>query len=292
MRATESAPPAPADRYVEANGLRLHVRDWGGEGQPVVLLHGLASNARIWDFVAPLLSTSGGRVIALDQRGHGASDRPETGYGFHEVTADLIGVVDALGLGAPVVVGHSWGANVAITFAASAPGAAKGLALVDGGTWDLSASMTWEEAEKAMAPPRIKGTPRTRLLQLIQKGDLADLWSPELEAVFMAQFDVAPDDTIAPVLTFERHMMIVQAIYDYHPAELLPRIACPVLMLPTIRESAPDWADRKRAGIARAEGLLPRARTVWLEDSIHDVPLQRPALLAEILAAFVGELTR
>jgi pimeloyl-ACP methyl ester carboxylesterase len=279
----------PEDCFVATNGLRLHYRDWGGAGQPIVLLHGLASNARIWDFVAPLLARAA-RVIALDQRGHGASDRPEHGYTFDEVTADLAGVTDALGFDAPLIVGHSWGANVAVTYAASH--AAGGIALVDGGTFDLSATpgMTWEEAERTMAPPRLAGTPRARFMEMMRERAMPDLWSAEVEDIIMAQFDVFPDDTIAPRLTFERHMAIVRAIWDYHPAELLASVTCPVLVLPTMREGASDWVERKRAAIAAAELVAPHMRTFWLEDSIHDVPLQRPALLADTLIEFVNEI--
>jgi pimeloyl-ACP methyl ester carboxylesterase len=279
------------DAFVTANGLRFHYRDWGGRGQPVVLLHGLASTARIWDFVAPLLADAG-RVIALDQRGHGGSDRSETGYSFAEVTADLVGVLDALGFARPVMVGHSWGASVAVSFAVAHPDRAVGIALVDGGTMSRASrpGITWEEFERMMAPPRLAGTPRTRLLERMRSGDLRDIWSPAVEEAIMAGFEVFPDDTIAPRLSFERHMQIVRAIWDYHPSELLPRVACPTLIMPAIRDGDIDWTRRKREGVALAERLLPRARTVWLEDSIHDVPLQRPALVAELLRGFVREL--
>src|SRR5262245_276193 len=106
----------PREGRVATNRLSLHYRDWGGEGRPIVLLHGLASNARIWDLVAPRL-TGAGRVIAINQRGHGGSDRPEDGYAFEDVTADLAGAINALGLEKPIIVGHSWGANVAVCFA-------------------------------------------------------------------------------------------------------------------------------------------------------------------------------
>src|SRR5207248_4685095 len=63
-------------------------RDWGGEGQPLVLLHGLASNARIWDLVAPRLAAHF-RVLALDQRSHGLTDPAEDGYDFPSIVRDL-----------------------------------------------------------------------------------------------------------------------------------------------------------------------------------------------------------
>jgi len=286
------AEAGPAERLVAAGGLTVYGRDWGGAGRPIALVHGLASNARIWDLVAPRL-TAVGRVVALDQRGHGASEGPEEGYGFDAVTADLAGVLDALGLEAPVIVGHSWGASVAVWFAAARPARPAGIALVDGGTFGGRASragMTLAQFEQRMAPPRSAGWTRERLLERMRAGDLRDVWSDEIAAIVLAGFDQFPDGTVAPRLRFERHMQIVRALWDYDPAELLPRVRCPVLVLPAIRDGNPEWTARRRAGVRQAEALNPRLRTVWLEDSIHDVPLQRPALLAEHLAAFVQQI--
>ncbi|HEV2896065.1 MAG TPA: alpha/beta fold hydrolase, partial [Actinomycetota bacterium] len=89
---------SPTDRAVPGDGVRLHARDWGGSGQPLVLLHGLASNARIWDGVAPRLTGAGLRVVAIDQRGHGASEQPGSGYDFASVGRDLSSALAALGI--------------------------------------------------------------------------------------------------------------------------------------------------------------------------------------------------
>ena len=65
----------PESRFVRVNALELHLLDWAGQGPAVILLHGLASNAHIWDAVAPYL-VEGARVVALDQRGHGRTSLP------------------------------------------------------------------------------------------------------------------------------------------------------------------------------------------------------------------------
>ena len=96
----------------------MHVRDSGGPdvAPPILLVHGLASNARIWDLLAPLLAASF-RVAALDQRGHGGSDKSEDGYALAAIAGDLAKAIGALGWRRPLVVGHSWGANVALQLA-------------------------------------------------------------------------------------------------------------------------------------------------------------------------------
>ncbi len=137
----------PRVRSVRAGNLDLSVREWPGEGRPFLLVHGLASNAKTWDGVAQRLNSAGHRAVAVDQRGHGLSDKPASGYGFDDVTADLRALIDSLDMPAPILAGQSWGGNVLIHFAARFPDAASGIVLVDGGTLDLSArpGATWEE---------------------------------------------------------------------------------------------------------------------------------------------------
>jgi pimeloyl-ACP methyl ester carboxylesterase len=280
------------ERYAEANGLRFHLWDWGGVGQPVVLLHGLASNARIWDFVAPELARAA-RVVAVDQRGHGLSDKPDDGYDFASVVADLHALTQTLGFDHPVVVGHSWGASVAAAYAAQYPEAPAGIALVDGGySSPRTQGWDWDEALKHMAPPRIAGTPRTTLLGWIRNGDLKESWRPETDAIILAGFDVGADDRIAPRLTYEHHLAIVRALWETDVLAEAARVTCRVLLLPSIREGKDD-VERKRALVAAAAARFTHARsvqTVWMEDSIHDVPLQRPERVAAALRAFLAGL--
>jgi pimeloyl-ACP methyl ester carboxylesterase len=280
----------PESYYLAANGLRLHCLDWGGSGRPIVLLHGLASNARIFGLVGPLLAQHH-RVIAIDQRGHGLSDRPDDGYdGFDDVVADARAALDALAFDSPVLLGHSWGANVAAKFAASHGERLGGVIMLDGGSFALSASMSWEQAERTMAPPRTTGMPREKFLEAVRSGDYGAIWSPAVEESVLGCFDLRDDDTIAPRLTFERHMRILRSIYDYHPSEVLPAIACPTLLLPTIREGDEAWAERKKAAVDEAVRLLARGRAHWLEDTIHDAPLQRPEVVARTIREFVAEV--
>ena len=96
------------------NGLSFHYRDWGGTGQLVVLLHGLASTCQIWDLVAPILADDYA-VVALDQRGHGRSAKPDYGYDFATVGGDLLALIEAKGMERPLIAGHSWGGDVALS---------------------------------------------------------------------------------------------------------------------------------------------------------------------------------
>ena len=137
--------------------MSFHYRDWGGTGQPVVLLHGPASTSHIWDLVAPILADDYA-VVALDQRGHGLSAKPDYGYDFGTVGSDLLALIEAKGMERPLIVGHSWGGDVALEFAVANPDVPMGLCFVDGGTIEPSARhATVELAKEQMAPPVFTG---------------------------------------------------------------------------------------------------------------------------------------
>ncbi|MEZ4557764.1 MAG: alpha/beta hydrolase [Caldilineaceae bacterium] len=133
--------PAPIDRMVQIRtdpqSLALHVREWPGDRQPFVLVHGLASNARTWDQVACAGRGRPPGAITVDQRGHGLADKPDDGYDFATVAEDLCLLMDELGVDAPILAGQSWGGNVALIFGAVYPERAAGLAFVDGGFIDM-----------------------------------------------------------------------------------------------------------------------------------------------------------
>src|SRR3954452_17070240 len=100
---------------------------------PFVLVHGLASNARMWDGVAAALTHLGHDVTTVDLRGHGRSSKPDSGYEVGTVADDLAHLIDALALDRPIVAGQSWGGNVAVELAARHQNSIRGLVCVDGG---------------------------------------------------------------------------------------------------------------------------------------------------------------
>ncbi|NWG22681.1 MAG: alpha/beta hydrolase [Chloroflexi bacterium] len=286
----------PYESFISANGIRLHVRDWGGPAGArlsMVLLHGLASNARIWDLVAPLLARDF-HVIAIDQRGHGASDKPDDGYDYATVTRDLAEVIAALHLELPLLVGHSWGASVALQYAAFAPDTLAGAALVDGGTAEFIEVMSRDEMFERLAPPRLAGTPRAEFVAALRDRWLREFWSPAVEEAVMASFTIDATDRIAPHLSFDNHLKIVAAMWEHRPSLLFPRVTCPLLIVPAaqhiITDEAATWMAFKRASVARAVAMAPRARVVWANDSHHDVPLHHPHFLATVLSDFAHEI--
>jgi pimeloyl-ACP methyl ester carboxylesterase len=106
-----------------------YVEQGGPAGVPVLFLHGFADSWRSFERLLPHLPPSI-HAIALTQRGHGEASRPATGYRFHDFAADLTALMDALGLSAAVLVGHSSGGAIAQRFAIDQPPRTLGLVLI------------------------------------------------------------------------------------------------------------------------------------------------------------------
>lgn len=285
-------PIHPVDGFVAANGLRLHYRRWlpleeGRELPPIVLLHGLASASHIWNLVAPLLAEHGYSVTALDQRGHGESDKPASGYDYETIVADDVDAIEALQIVKPALVGHSWGASVALQYAVTYPERVFSLTLVDGATNQLSQRPGWtrEQALIDLAPPRFAGTPRETFLSYFKSGPLGQEWSPELEDSVLHIVQVRDDDTVAPRLDFENHLQIIRAMWDQPTFELYARVQCALKLIVAQQQAASEeqrvFFALRSAGIERIQSVLPSVQVVRMPDTIHDIPLQRPRELAQ-----------
>ena len=184
----------PKDQRITVNGLDFHYRDWGGSGQSLVLLHGLASTCHIWDLVAPILADDYA-VVALDQRGHGESAKPDEGYHFASVARDLLGFIQGMGLEGAIIVGHSWGGDVALEFAVAYPSVARGLCFVDGGMIEPSARYSsLAETREQMAPPVLSGMTVAQFLERIRNGNQARMMTPQVEEAILANFAVQEDE--------------------------------------------------------------------------------------------------
>ncbi|MEL6890066.1 MAG: alpha/beta hydrolase [Actinomycetota bacterium] len=279
-----------------ASGVELHMLDWqpsagaGADATPWVLTHGLASNARLWDGVARRLAAAGHRVITVDQRGHGRSSKPDGPYDVATCADDLAALVAELGLTGddrPAVAGQSWGGNVVLELGHRHPDVVRQVTCVDGGFIDLQGRFpVWEDCEQALAPPKLAGTPLETMRGWLERS-AAD-WPEEGRAGTMANFEVRDDGTIAPWLTYERHLMVLRGLWEHRPSTRYPSMQVPVLLVAADTGDV-AWTDSKRDAVDHAASSLPVGRAHWFRPAHHDVHAQQPDAVTELLRAAVTD---
>ncbi len=121
-------------KMVRAKGDRIEIQlaVWEGKGKQILCVHGITANSRFWDCPASALSPHH-RVIAMDLRGRGLSDKPPTGYSIKNHCKDILALMNDQALERPVLMGHSLGAFISLVFAARYPKKIDRLILIDGG---------------------------------------------------------------------------------------------------------------------------------------------------------------
>ena len=130
-------PGSPESVFVQVNGIRLHYLDWGGDGPPILMLHGIGDDPHIFADLASRLKDRF-RVVAYARRGHGFSEAPEGPYDGATLVADLGGVLDKAGIHKATLAGWSMGGNEITQFAGERPERVEKLVYFDSG-YDWSA---------------------------------------------------------------------------------------------------------------------------------------------------------
>ena len=244
------------------NGVNLHIVELGAAGPPVVMLHGLLlGSLATWYFTAAQALTRRHRVLLFDLRGHGRSERPPSGYDVATHVADLGAVVSSFTDEPVALVGHSFGAVVALRYAIHEPARVRSLALVEAPLppsrlAELDEFLTRPAEERAGAlPEALRGAvlrgERGGLRLLENLRALAE--DTSLLADLRAAEDVGDDE--------------------------LARLVCPVLAVYGAASSCRPAGRR----IARA---APDARLVEVEGG-HFLPLEAPAALTHLLTGFL-----
>lgn len=275
-----------------ADGTRLVVDRWAAAGAGaalpgILLVHGLASNARLWDGMVAWLRVAGHDVAAVDLRGHGRSDKPDSGYDMATVADDLLPVLDALARRAPgpapgtgpwahpVVVGQSWGGNVVVELGWRRPDRLLGVVAVDGGAFELADRFpSAEEARLAMRPPPLAGTPARDVERMLRRAHPD--WPEAAVAGTMANFEHRPDGTVAPWLSLDHHLQVIDGMWAQRPSERWATMAVPVLFLMADDGRGGAWAEEKRRAVAGAVAALARGAERWFVPADHDVHAQLP----------------
>jgi N-formylmaleamate deformylase len=210
-----------ASGFIDVNGITIHYHRTGGDKPPVVLAHGITDNGLCWTRLAQALEGEYD-LIMFDARGHGLSDAPEAGYAPEAHAADIAGLVQALGLVRPALIGHSMGAGNVAMAAATYPTLARCVILEDPPwrlAYDLEERAAMVEAWRAEVIAK-KSWTRERLITE------ARVSSPS-----WADVDLEP--------WADAHLQVNPAVFDWVDPQaplaawrgVVRKIACPVLLV-------------------------------------------------------------
>lgn len=272
----------PITRRIAASGVELSCLDWGGDGAPVLFLHGGNQTAHAWDLVC-LQLRSRYRCLAADLRGHGESSFPEDGRWQMRVQArDVLELIGALHLERPALVGFSMGSWVATAFAALWPAALRAAVFVDGAPtladpdekelFQLMGQYRFDSLDEAVqhhlayGPQTLSAHQRYYLLRTSRRKDSGAWVTPR----WWGRFGAPPEEMTRDT----------EALWD-----LVPSIACPALV---VRGEKSNILSAELA--ARFASLLPRAdgfHTVM--GAGHMVTLDQPRRLADAIDDFLSE---
>ncbi|MFJ5731770.1 alpha/beta fold hydrolase [Streptomyces paradoxus] len=261
------------EHTVVREGVRIRCRDWGGSGPPVVLLHGLAGHAGEWDTLAGNLSPRY-RVVAVDQRGHGASERRPRDVSRAAYVADAVAVIGQLGLHRPVLAGQSLGGHTALLTASAHPDLLRGLVLVEAGPGRADPNVpaeigAWLDTWPTPFPSRRPA------VEFFGGGGVGEGWASGLEERDGGWWPRFDRDVMVEALTENAR----RSFWDEWAS-----ITCPTLVV--LGQSGIVPAREAEAMLQRR----PETMALSILGAGHDVHLERPEVLHRLLQEFLGRL--
>lgn len=257
--------------HIASNGIALHVEQRGAGVPALVFLHYWGGSSRTWHHVIEALEPQF-RTIAIDQRGWGKSEAPESGYTVADMADDAQGVIDALDLERFILVGHSMGGKVAQLIASRHPVGLIGLALI------------------APAPPGALG------LDLATRQGMTHAYDTRASIIATVEQVLAPDGLDADDLETVIQDSLVGspaakaawplATSQEDIARAVTEIDVPVIVISGENDRVDPPAVIRREVLAR----IPQARLTVLPKVGHLSPLEAPEQIAALLSAFVRTL--
>ena len=266
--------PAPIEsRRIRVDDVELFC-EIAGEGEPLLLIHGLGSCVADWGPQIEYFS-QGYRVIAFDLRGHGQSSKPQDGYSIERFARDTAALIEALETGPVHVAGISLGGMVAFQLAVDAPKLVKSLTIVNSGP----AVPTQTFKQRMPLYVRLLYI-RTLGLRKMAKAIAKRLFPEPQQAGLQSRF-------IERLAANEKRCYVasLRAIFaGWGVAGHLGDIRCPVLVIAADQDYTP--LELKQAYVDR----LPDARMVVIPNSRHALPMEKPREFNRALADFLAPL--
>ncbi len=216
---------------VRGDGVDIQLAEWGEQGKTVLCIHGITANCRCWDVLAQALSGKH-RVLAMDLRGRGLSEKPETGYSIETHCNDIRALLKNLGVRKAVLMGHSLGAFISLVFAGTYPDMVDRLILVDGG-----GKLSEEEMNKVFAgiKPSLDRLGKIfpsfeAYLDMMRQAPFLKEWSEALDIYYRYEVEEAAGG-IRTRIRPEHIDEEAANLRKIDVAEFYAKVPCPVLIL-------------------------------------------------------------
>jgi len=270
-------PEGWTDAYVLANGIRIHYWRTGGDKPVMVMAHGSSDNGLCWTNLAREL-VADYDIIMFDARGHGLSDPPSKSDGPDAQCEDLAGLIRALELEKPILMGHSMGSSSVAWLAARYPDVPGAVILEDPGLIPRSSGNTRSSASEADI--------ENARARIVERNNMS---TEAMVAQCMKndpQWGKCECEFWAPSKKLHHPNNAYRRFGGRGPekSELFPMITAPTLIL---KADAQGEVREKNEELA---ALLPNGRIVHVEGARHNVRRDQKEGLLQALTAFLGEL--
>ncbi len=254
---------------VQSNGISLYY-EIQGEGQPLLLIHGLGSSTRDWEFQVAEFSKSF-QVITFDLRGHGQSDKPAGPYSMPMFAKDTSGLLKELSIDQAHIVGLSLGGSIAFQLAVETPQTIKTLTIVNSAPELLVRTFK----EKVMLWQRLV------TIRLLGMRKMAEILSKKLF--------IQPEHTLLRQTFVTRwvendqraYLDALRAMIGWSVTKQLGTILCPTLVITADHDYTP--VSLKEVYTAK----IPNAHLVTIPDSRHALPVEKPIQFNRVLQRFL-----
>lgn len=281
----------------------MYVREWGApDGRPLVFWHALGagtSGAYLTE-LAPTLTDAGFRLIAPDAPGFGRSPAlPSERYAIDSLLELLRGVLDERGIEQAILMGHSWGGTVVMSFAAAMPERAEGLVLVDTGQMDYQDQPSFprgksleELIEDVRAPERQIRVAGWEAFEADVQQEVRRPVTPELLEAFKAGLR-EQDGQLVGIVTPEVRGAVMQGIMEVRVTETWPAIAAAripiLLLLATEPEATREQNERVTPIFAER---FPDAEIHRIENAGHDLIADAGPEVARLIRDWSAQIQR
>jgi len=267
----------PIMKKASGDGVDIQLAEWEGKGKTILCVHGITANCRCWDVMAEALSPLH-RVLAMDLRGRGLSEKPDTGYSLAHHINDIRGLLDDLGLERVVLMGHSLGAFISLAFGATFPERVDRIILVDGG-----GKLSEEQMAKVFAgiKPSLDRLGKVfpsfeEYLEVMREAPFLHPWSKAFETYFRYEAEDV-DGGVRPRAHPEHIQEEAQNLGKVDVSALYENINSPTLVLrATEGLLADDDILLPEAVVERMLSDIPNARLVTVEGANHYMIVFQP----------------